>query len=79
MFLKSPIEGCAWVIATKDIQQDEEIFVNYGKWYWAMMKPTKLTYFRHSQLFEFGEDFRHVTKGGFWTYHQGGGANNFGF
>ena len=50
MFLKSPIEGCAWVIATKDIQQDEEIFVDYGKWYWAMLKPTKLSHFRHNQL-----------------------------
>ena len=50
VFLKSPVEGCAWVVAIRDIQKDEEFFVNYGKWYWAMLKPTRLSHFRHSQL-----------------------------
>ena len=50
MFIKSAAEGCAWVIATRDIQKDEEIFVDYGRWYWALLKPTTLSYFRHNKL-----------------------------
>ena len=34
-FDKSLHEKCAWVIATRDIEPNEEIFADYGKWYWA--------------------------------------------
>ena len=35
MFLKCKIEACAWVISLRDISEGEELFVDYGKWYWA--------------------------------------------
>jgi hypothetical protein len=33
---------CAQVIALRDIDPGEELFVDYGKWYWAGKKPTGL-------------------------------------
>lgn len=41
-FLKSPEDSCAFVVATRDINEGEEIYVSYGKWYWAGKKPVKL-------------------------------------
>ena len=41
-FQKRPEECCADIIATRDIAAGEEIFVNYGKWYWAKLKPTRV-------------------------------------
>ena len=41
-FLKSPGEQCAWVISTRDIHRDEEIYVDYGRWYWVGKKPKRL-------------------------------------
>ena len=43
MFLKSKPDKCAWVITIKDLQPDEEIFADYGRWYWATIKPEKMT------------------------------------
>ena len=34
-FVKSIDDRCAWVVATRDIEPNEEIFADYGKWYWA--------------------------------------------
>ena len=42
-FLKSPSECCAWVISCKSIQIGEELFVDYGNWYWIKKNPTKLS------------------------------------
>eukprot|EP01029_Cantina_marsupialis_P005726 TRINITY_DN16237_c0_g1_i1.p1 TRINITY_DN16237_c0_g1~~TRINITY_DN16237_c0_g1_i1.p1 ORF type:complete len:563 (-),score=128.44 TRINITY_DN16237_c0_g1_i1:448-2136(-) len=42
-FKKKPESGIAEVIATRDIRKGEEIFVNYGKWYWAMSKVPKFS------------------------------------
>lgn len=49
-FLKDPQAKCAWVIALRDICVNEEIFVDYGKWYWAssgvsnnLDKPSTIT------------------------------------
>ena len=41
-FLKSPAENCAYVIVNRDIDQDEEFYVDYGKWYWFGKSPKKL-------------------------------------
>mmetsp|Transcript_29211 Transcript_29211/g.54198 ORF Transcript_29211/g.54198 Transcript_29211/m.54198 type:complete len:157 (+) Transcript_29211:72-542(+) len=41
-FLKSPTEHCAWVISLRDIQPDEEVYVDYGRWYWVGKKPKRL-------------------------------------
>jgi hypothetical protein len=41
-FDKRPEQKCAFVIATKDISPGDEIFVDYGRWYWAGKKPSKL-------------------------------------
>jgi uncharacterized protein len=43
-FLKSPEEKCAWVISTRDIFPGEEVFVDYGKWYWASISGTRLSF-----------------------------------
>ena len=51
-FLKSKLEGCAWVIASRNIHRGEELFVDYGRWYWVTIKPIKLSYFRLEQLKE---------------------------
>ena len=34
-FDKRPEENCAYVIALRNINIGEELFVDYGKWYWA--------------------------------------------
>jgi hypothetical protein len=41
-FDKHPEEKCAYVIALRDIELDEELFVDYGRWYWAGKKPIRL-------------------------------------
>lgn len=41
-FLKSPDDQCAYVISTRDIQKGEEIFVDYGRWYWIGKNPKRL-------------------------------------
>jgi len=43
-FVKIPKEGRAEVVATRNIAQDEEVFVDYGRWYWAgsKMLPSRL-------------------------------------
>lgn len=40
VFEKRPEEQCAYVRALRDIRANEEIFVDYGKWYWAGKRPT---------------------------------------
>jgi SET domain-containing protein len=37
-------EGRAEVVATRDIAAGEEVYVDYGKWYWAGSKtlPSRL-------------------------------------
>ena len=37
-FEKSLNEKCAWVVAIRDIEPNEELFANYGKFYWASSK-----------------------------------------
>lgn len=34
-FLKCPSEGYAQVVATRDISAGEEVYADYGRWYWA--------------------------------------------
>ena len=41
-FDKQPEEKCAYVIATRNIVAGEELFVNYGKWYWAGKAPVRI-------------------------------------
>ena len=45
-FLKLPNLKIAKIIAIKTILKNEEIFVNYGKWYWigSNIIPKKLTF-----------------------------------
>jgi hypothetical protein len=40
-FDKSAENQCAYVVALRNISKGEEIFVDYGKWYWAGKKPVK--------------------------------------
>jgi len=42
-FFKSPLENCAWVISLRDIIPNEEIFADYGRWYWIGKTPSKLS------------------------------------
>ena len=49
VFQKQPELGMAYVVALRDIEVGEEIFVDYGKWYWAKLKPTRLPL---SKIFE---------------------------
>jgi hypothetical protein len=42
MFLKSAVERCAWVISTRDIEPGEEVYVDYGRWYWVGKSPKRL-------------------------------------
>jgi SET domain-containing protein len=41
-FDKRPAEKCAFVVAIQDIFPGDEIFVDYGRWYWAGKKPSKI-------------------------------------
>jgi SET domain-containing protein len=53
MFLKCKIEACAWVISLRDISVGEELFVDYGKWYWAGIDKdsiSNLSYFKLNKL-----------------------------
>ena len=45
-FEKRPSEKCAYVVALRDINLGEELFVDYGKWYWAgcMIIPKRLSF-----------------------------------
>lgn len=42
VFDKRPEEQCAYVVAKRDIAVGEEIFADYGRWYWLTKKPTRL-------------------------------------
>ena len=42
VFNKLETEKRADVIALRDIEEDEELFVDYGKWYWLFKSPSKL-------------------------------------
>lgn len=42
IFDKRPEEQCAYVVAKRDIAAGEEIFVDYGRWYWLKKTPTRL-------------------------------------
>ena len=44
-------EGRAEVVASRDIAAGEEVYVDYGKWYWAGSKilPSRLRMRPHSQ------------------------------
>merc|ERR1712137_621387 len=54
-FIKLPSEKKALIRAIRDIEINEELFVDYGKWYWASIKGNRLT---NEQLIE----IRHITK-----------------
>eukprot|EP01031_Cornospumella_fuschlensis_P031359 gene31359-37899_t len=41
-FDKRPSEQCAYVIALRDIEPGEELFADYGRWYWLKKCPAKL-------------------------------------
>lgn len=41
-FDKRPDEQCAYVVAKRDIAAGEEIFADYGRWYWLGKTPTRL-------------------------------------
>jgi hypothetical protein len=41
-FLKSPDERCAWVLTTRALRPHEEVYADYGRWYWAGKKPKRL-------------------------------------
>eukprot|EP00752_Nemacystus_decipiens_P009619 g8595.t1 len=41
-FRKLPLEKKALVVALKDIEKGQEIFADYGRWYWLSLKPSKL-------------------------------------
>lgn len=41
-FDKRPTEACAVVVALRDIQPGEELFADYGRWYWVKAKPSRL-------------------------------------
>ncbi|CAF3336303.1 unnamed protein product [Rotaria sp. Silwood1] len=42
IFDKRPEEQCAYVIAKRDIAAGEEIFADYGRWYWLTKTPNRL-------------------------------------
>jgi SET domain-containing protein len=42
-FVKLPERGCALVVALRDIECYEELFVSYGKRYWMLQKPVTLS------------------------------------
>jgi hypothetical protein len=37
-FQKLPDEGCALALASRDLAAGEELYVDYGKWYWLGFK-----------------------------------------
>lgn len=41
-FVKQPAHRRALVTATRDVAPGDELYVDYGKWYWAKLKPNKL-------------------------------------
>lgn len=41
-FEKRPGEGRAMVVAVRPISAGEELFVDYGRWYWASLRPKQL-------------------------------------
>jgi hypothetical protein len=43
-FDKRSDEGCAYVIAKRDIMIGEELFADYGRWYWLSLKPMRLSF-----------------------------------
>ncbi len=43
VFQKCPEDKCARVVALRDIAVGEEIFADYGKWYWASLKPSRMS------------------------------------
>lgn len=43
-FVKKPELGYALVVALRDIAVHEELFVDYGKRYWMLQKPVRLTF-----------------------------------
>jgi len=59
-FVKMPNEGRADVVATRDIAEGEEIFVDYGAAYWRGVKyrATKLS------LLELGRHYSEIRKRG---------------
>ena len=40
-FIKKPEEECALAVATRRLVRGEELYVDYGKWYWASFKNAK--------------------------------------
>jgi hypothetical protein len=42
-FVKLPEQGCALVVATRPIAAWEELFVSYGKRYWVLQRPIRLS------------------------------------
>lgn len=42
-FIKQPLQSCALVVALRDILPGEELFVNYGKRYWVLQKPIRIS------------------------------------
>ena len=43
-FNKNCSDGIAQVIAIRDIEENEELYVDYGKWYWLSLNPSKLKF-----------------------------------
>jgi len=43
-FDKDPVNGIARIVAIRDIVPGEELFVDYGKWYWLKLNPSRLTF-----------------------------------
>ncbi len=43
-FKKDPEHGIAYVVAIRDIEPGEELFVDYGKWYWLSLNPVRLNF-----------------------------------
>eukprot|EP00927_Polykrikos_kofoidii_P065165 TRINITY_DN60953_c0_g1_i1.p1 TRINITY_DN60953_c0_g1~~TRINITY_DN60953_c0_g1_i1.p1 ORF type:complete len:249 (+),score=36.95 TRINITY_DN60953_c0_g1_i1:31-777(+) len=41
-FAKRPQDGVALVVSIRHICAGEEIFVDYGRWYWASLKPHRI-------------------------------------
>lgn len=43
VFHKKPADRSADVVALRDIDLGEELFADYGKWYWSGLAPSRLT------------------------------------